>query len=77
LSEQTPGAPWSPGDFACEVAGQPIGIVEPNGPITLTINPGDNVVCRKYNVDTSGTNIDVWPEPEGMSKRLFLPLVNQ
>lgn len=76
ISEQTPGAPWSPGDFECEVAGEPIGIVEPNGPITLTVTAGDNVLCRKYNVDTSGTNLDVVQEPGGSNKRLFLPLIN-
>lgn len=75
LSEQTPGAPWTEGDFACEVGGQPTGIVEPNGPITLTVNAGDNVLCRKLNVDTSGTNIDIGQEPGGLNKKLFLPLV--
>ena len=58
------------------VAGQPTGIVEPNGPITLTVNAGDNVLCRKDNVDTSGTNIDVGQEPGGLNKKLFLPLIN-
>lgn len=76
LSEQTPGAPWIQGDFACEVGGQPTGIVEPNGPITLTVNAGDSVLCRKDNVDMSGTNIDEGQEPGGLNKKLFLPLIN-
>ncbi len=76
LSEQTPGAPWSPGDFACQVAGQPTGLVEPNGPITLTVAAGDAVLCRKDNVDTSGTNLDEEQEPGGLNKTLFLPLIN-
>ncbi len=75
LSEQVPGAPWVEGDFSCTLDDQPVGVVEPNGPITLTVNAGDDIICRKDNVDLSGTDLDEGEEPAITGMRLFLPML--
>ena len=77
LSEQEPGAPWVEGNFICTLDDQPVGVAEPNGPITLPVNPGDNIVCLKYNVDMSGTDLSESEEPPGLGKRLFMPMLNR
>jgi hypothetical protein len=77
LSEQEPGASWVEGNFICTLDNQPVGIAEPNGPISLPVNSGDNIICLKYNVDISGTDLGESEEPAGLSKRLFLPMLTR
>jgi hypothetical protein len=77
LSEQVPGRPWRQGDFACTVNGPPVGIADPNGPIVLTVNAGDTILCTKNNIDEAGTSLDVGEEPANPGNTLFLPLVNR
>jgi hypothetical protein len=76
LSEQVPGAPWVEGNFACTLDGQPVGNAEANGPITLTVNAGDDIICTKDNVDLSSTSLNTGEEPSLLGKNLFLPLIN-
>jgi hypothetical protein len=76
LSEQVPGAPWVEGNFACTLRGEPVGDAETNGPITLAVNAGDDIICTKNNVDLSSTSLDTGEEPWLNGKNLFLPLIN-
>jgi hypothetical protein len=76
LSEDDPGAPWEPGDFICTINGESVGEPAAGKSLSLPVGPGDNVVCLKYNVDISGTNLDPDEEPE-LTEQIFLPLLNR
>jgi FlaG/FlaF family flagellin (archaellin) len=77
LSEIVPPAPFVEGNFVCTLDGRPVGEAQLNGPVTLLVNPGDKIICIKYNVDLSGTDLLVGEEPTLQGKALFLPMVNR
>jgi hypothetical protein len=76
LSEDEPGAPWEQGEFVCTINGESVGDPAPGKSLSLTVGAGDKVVCLKYNVDISGTNLDPGEEPE-LTEQIFLPLLNR
>ena len=76
LSEDEPGDGWAEGSFECTVNGVSVGEPLPDGDLQLSVVPGDDVVCVKYNADISGTDLDPMEEP-GTVFGLFLPAITR
>ena len=76
LSEDEPGAGWAEGSFECTVNGVSVGEPLPGGDLQLSVVPGDDVACVKYNADISGTDLDPMEEPSTVFG-LFLPAITR
>ena len=76
LSEDEPGEGWAEGSFDCKVNGVSVGEPLPDGDIQLSVVPGDDVVCVKFNADISGTDLDPIAEP-GTVFGVYLPAITR
>ena len=76
LSEDEPGEGWAEGSFDCKINGVSVGESLPDGDLQLSVVPGDDVVCTKYNADISGTDLDPIAEP-GTVFGVYLPAITR
>lgn len=75
LLEVDPGTDWTEESYECALLnGEPVGTLQPNRALRIPVQPGDHVLCLKYNSNVPGTGLPVTPEPSA-KVWLFLPAI--